>query len=116
MCGGAAGRRNGGWRVVGEAAVQPCSWAWFSPGACPRPGAVLLACSSGINPRAPWEQAALEAMAVAFTELKLVLEPSGALGLAALLAGRIPVAPGDVVAVVACGGNVSLPEFLKLLS
>ena len=57
---------------------------------------------------------AVDAMAVAFTELKLVLEPSGALGLAALLRGDVPVADGDTVAVVACGGNVALDTFLEL--
>ena len=60
------------------------------------------------------DAAAVEAMAVAFTELKLVLEPSGALGLAALLGGDVPVQDGDTVAVVACGGNVALDAFLRL--
>ena len=62
---------------------------------------------------APTDEAAIEAMAVAFTELKLVLEPSGALGLAALLGGSIPVKDGDTVAVVACGGNVALESFIS---
>ena len=65
---------------------------------------------------APTDEAAIEAMAVAFTELKLVLEPSGALGLAALLGGSIPVKDGDTVAVVACGGNVALESFISFFS
>jgi threonine dehydratase len=62
------------------------------------------------------DAAAAEAMAVAFTELKLVLEPSGALGLAALLAGLVPVPRGGAMAVVACGGNVALETFRGLTS
>lgn len=61
------------------------------------------------------DAAAARAMSVAFTELKLVLEPSGALGLAALLEGAVPVRDGDTVAVVACGGNVALARFCELL-
>jgi len=62
------------------------------------------------------DAAAKEAVAIAFTELKLVLEPSGALGLAALLSGKIPVHDQQVVAVVACGGNVALEDFIQMLS
>ena len=49
-------------------------------------------------------------MAVAFQELKLVVEPGGAVALAAALAGRIPGSPRTVV-VVASGGNVDLATF-----
>ena len=59
---------------------------------------------------------AIESMGIAFTELKLALEPSGALGLAALLSGRVAVDKDDVVAVVACGGNVALEDYTRLLS
>lgn len=48
---------------------------------------------------------ALAAMAFAARELKLVVEPGGAVALAALLSGRVPVAGRTVVAVVT-GGNV----------
>ena len=61
------------------------------------------------------DASAKAAMAVAFTELKLALEPSGALGLAALLDGSVPLANDDVVAVVACGGNVDLRSFVRML-
>ena len=47
----------------------------------------------------------LDAMAFAHDELKLVLEPGGAVSLAAVLAGRLNVA-GRTVAVIASGGNV----------
>ncbi|HLY13673.1 MAG TPA: threonine/serine dehydratase [Candidatus Limnocylindrales bacterium] len=47
-------------------------------------------------------------MRFAAERMKQVLEPAGAAALAALLAGRIPLRPGDRVAVVASGGNVEL--------
>jgi threonine dehydratase len=50
------------------------------------------------------------AMAVAFQELKLVIEPGGAVALAAALAGRIAGEP-KVVVVVASGGNVDPATF-----
>lgn len=55
------------------------------------------------------------AMAVAFDTLKLVLEPSGALGLAAILSNQVPLNDGEMVAIVACGGNVALADFHRLL-
>ena len=54
------------------------------------------------------------AMAFAFERLKIVLEPSGASALAALLAGRIQPLP-ERVGVVLSGGNVGLERFLELL-
>ncbi|TCO47524.1 threonine dehydratase [Kribbella antiqua] len=56
----------------------------------------------------------LAAMAFAFERLKIVLEPSGASALAALLAGRIEALP-ERVGVVLSGGNVGLDRFLELL-
>lgn len=46
--------------------------------------------------------------------MKLVAEPTGALGVAALLAGRVPVARGSRVAAVVTGGNVD-PEMLAAI-
>jgi len=62
------------------------------------------------------DEAAVEAMKIAFQELKIITEPSGALGLAALLGGEIPVKKGDTVIVVACGGNVALQDYIDLLN
>lgn len=50
------------------------------------------------------------AMKLAAERLKLVLEPSGAAALAALLAGKIDVA-GKTILIVASGGNVALSDF-----
>ena len=54
----------------------------------------------------------LEAMRFAFDRLKVVLEPSGACGLAALLAGRAD--PGERCGVILSGGNVGLARFAEL--
>ena len=53
-----------------------------------------------------------KAMKTAFERMKLVLEPSGAASLAALLDGEVDV-KGKTVLVVASGGNVSLADFMK---
>lgn len=55
------------------------------------------------------------AVAYAFRELKLVVEPGGAIGLAALLAGKIDI-KGKVVIGVLSGGNVDAETFAKLIS
>jgi threonine dehydratase len=54
------------------------------------------------------------AVGFAFRELKLVVEPGGAVGLAALLAGRIDVAGKNVV-IVLSGGNVDADLFARLI-
>src|SRR3982075_3555485 len=55
------------------------------------------------------------AVGFAFRELKLVVEPGGAVGLAALLAGRID-GRGKNVVIVLSGGNVDAALFAKLIS
>jgi threonine dehydratase len=55
------------------------------------------------------------AVGFAFSELKLVVEPGGAVGLAALLAGRIDVS-GKVVVIVLSGGNVDADLFASLIA
>jgi len=54
------------------------------------------------------------AVGFAFRELKLVVEPGGAVGLAALLAGHIDVGGKNVV-IVLSGGNVDADMFAKLI-
>ena len=55
------------------------------------------------------------AVAFAFRELKLVVEPGGAVGLAALLAGRIDAAGKNVV-IVLSGGNVDADLYARLIN
>jgi threo-3-hydroxy-L-aspartate ammonia-lyase len=54
----------------------------------------------------------VEAMAFLFDRVKIVVEPSGAAGVAALLQGRIP---GRRVAIVLSGGNVGAARFAELV-
>jgi threonine dehydratase len=55
------------------------------------------------------------AVAFAYRELKLVVEPGGAVGLAALLAGRLDAAGKNVV-IVLSGGNVDADLFAELVA
>ena len=58
-----------------------------------------------------------EAMRCAFSTLKLVVEPGGSVGLAALLAGKVgEAAPGACVGLVLSGGNVDPVLFTRVLA
>ncbi|HZB89951.1 MAG TPA: threonine/serine dehydratase [Stellaceae bacterium] len=57
----------------------------------------------------------MHAIAVAFAELKLVIEPGGAVALAAVLAGKLD-AKGKTLAAVASGGNVDRELFQRALA
>jgi threonine dehydratase len=54
----------------------------------------------------------IAAMRWAALHLKLVLEPTGVLGLALALSGRLPLA-GLTVGVILSGGNVDPPDFAR---
>ena len=55
------------------------------------------------------------AVGFAFRELKLVVEPGGAIGLAALLAGKLDI-KGKIVVAVLSGGNVDAELFHRLIA
>jgi threo-3-hydroxy-L-aspartate ammonia-lyase len=55
------------------------------------------------------------AMTFLFERMKAVVEPSGAAGVAALLAGRVPDVAGRRVGVIVSGGNVSARRFADLV-
>jgi len=79
-----------------------------------RPGAAPFAAMTraGARPVTVTDEEVRRAMKLAFERLKLVLEPSGAASLAALLAGKADVT-GKTVLVVCSGGNVSLSDFVR---
>jgi threonine dehydratase len=56
------------------------------------------------------------AMALAASRMKILVEPGGAAGFAALLHGKVPDAAGRRVGVVLSGGNVDLARFGELVS
>jgi threonine dehydratase len=57
-----------------------------------------------------------QGMRFALERMKQVLEPAGATALGAVLAGLVPLRPGEVVCVIASGGNVDLARLPQLLA
>ena len=83
----------------------------------PRPGDLTFAIN---GPRlsgalAVSDEEVLSAMAFAFRHLKLVIEPGGAVALAALLSGKLDLA-GRSALVIASGGNVDPRVFAQALA
>ena len=60
------------------------------------------------------DDAVMKAMAVAWRHFKLVVEPGGAVALAAVLAGALPV-KGQAICAVCSGGNVEASVFRAAL-
>ena len=61
------------------------------------------------------EEEILEAMRMLLTRAKLYVEGSGAAATAALLAGRVTVAPNARVVALVSGGNVDLEKIAALV-
>ena len=61
------------------------------------------------------DEEAREAMRFAFRELKLVVEPGGAVALAAVLSGKLAV-KGRTIAVLLTGGNVDPEQFASIIA
>ncbi|OYY85228.1 MAG: hypothetical protein B7Y61_07805 [Rhizobiales bacterium 35-66-30] len=82
----------------------------------PTPGALTFEITRKLSGEAvsATDAEVARAVAFAFRELKLVVEPGGAVALAALLEGRYD-ARGKVVAIVLSGGNVDVATFLACL-
>jgi threonine dehydratase len=59
------------------------------------------------------EEAIIEAVQFLFYRMKIVVEPSGALGLAALLSGN--VTPGKRAGIVLSGGNIDAATMISIL-
>jgi threonine dehydratase len=59
------------------------------------------------------EEAIMEAVRFLFFRMKLVVEPSGALGLAALLSGAIKAE--GAIGVILSGGNIDEPTMSLIL-
>ena len=83
----------------------------------PQPGALTWPINSRrlAGGLAAADDEALAAMAFAFRHLKIVVEPGGAVALAALLNGRLKPS-GGVVVVIASGGNVDPATFSRAIS
>ncbi|MFD0663240.1 pyridoxal-phosphate dependent enzyme [Thermocatellispora tengchongensis] len=61
------------------------------------------------------EEEIIHAMRFAFERLKIVLEPSGATALAALMAGRVEDPP-QRIGLIASGGNIDTERFIELIT
>src|SRR3954451_4467439 len=81
------------------------------------PGEITFAINQRLLAQGVTASDAEVAAAVAFVsrELKLVVEPGGAVGLAALLAGHVE-ARGKTVVIVLSGGNVDADMYAKLIA
>jgi threonine dehydratase len=84
----------------------------------PKPGEITF----GINSRLleavaiVSDQELIEAMRFLFERLKLIAEPGGAAGVAALLAGKVTIEPDTKVGVIVSGGNIGAARFAELLA
>ena len=80
----------------------------------PRPGNMTFAINRETlsGGYAVTNESVFAAMRAAFSELKLVVEPGGAVGLAALLDGQAVVRPDETIVIVLSGGNVD-PVFFR---
>ena len=83
----------------------------------PSPGAIGFAINRANAATATTvsDDEALAAVAFAFRELKLVVEPGGAVALAALLSGRVDARDRTMV-VVLSGGNIDEPVLARALA
>jgi threonine dehydratase len=97
-------------RVAGGTATVSDALQATAPGDAP----LRAAQAAGVTGVAVGDAAVSRAMRFAFERLKLVLEPSGAVALAAVLEGAVPVL-GATVVVYATGGNVALDRFIELV-
>lgn len=80
------------------------------------PGEITFAVNekNGVKGVTATDDEVAKAVAFAFRELKLVVEPGGAVALAALLAGHID-ARGKTIAIVLSGGNVDADLYARLI-
>ncbi len=83
----------------------------------PRPGEITFAAALGrVEGGVAVDDTLVQrAMRLAFEHLKIVLEPSGAITLGAVL-GKTLDLDHKTVAVLSCGGNVALDDFIKLVA
>jgi len=81
----------------------------------PAPLTFAINAALGVKALAISDGEARRAMAFAFRHLKVVMEPGGAAGLAAVLAGKVDVR-GKTIAIICSGGNVDADVFSEALA
>jgi len=101
--------------VAGEPVTKPHASGTICDGLMARrPGDAPFAAigKDGLTPATVADAAVRRAMKLAAERAKLILEPSGAASLAAVLEGGFDLA-GKTVVAVASGGNVALADFMR---
>jgi len=81
----------------------------------PAPLTFAINASLGVKALTVRDEEVRRAMAIAYRYLKIVMEPAGAVGLAALLAGKVD-ATGKTVGIVCSGGNVDEAIFVDSIT
>ena len=104
---------SAGTRVANDPAARSICDALLAP----TPGEVTFPLAQRVlaGGLAATDEEVLRAIKTAFLELKLVVEPGGAVALAAILEGRLDV-KGKTVAVMLSGGNVDPATFTRALA
>ena len=69
---------------------------------------------TGVEVTAIGEKAIRDAMILLMTRAKLVVEGSGAAAVAAVLSGRLDLAPGSRVAAIVSGGNIDVEKLAEV--
>ena len=80
----------------------------------PAPMTFAINLANGVRGLTVTDEQVIAAVGFAFRHLKLVLEPGGAVGLAAVLSQLAPLG-GKTVVVVCSGGNIDAPLFARAI-
>ncbi|MFC7895488.1 threo-3-hydroxy-L-aspartate ammonia-lyase [Streptomyces sp. NPDC057381] len=101
----------------GERVIIPVPRTIADGQALPTPGEITFAINQRLVDAIALvsDEEIVHAMRFAFERLKIVLEPSGASALAALMAGRVD-SPPRRIGVIASGGNIDVRRFTELVS
>ena len=104
-------------RVARRVAPVPLFWPLLADALQRSPGEMTFAINRAMvaEGSAVSDQEVAAAVAFAFRELKLVVEPGGAAALAALLSGKLDV-KGKIAVAVLSGGNVDPDLFYRLVA
>jgi threonine dehydratase len=103
--------------AAGEPVEIPVSRSIADALQVPRPGDLTFSINSRLLEAVATvsDEELIEAMRFLFERMKLVAEPGGAAGVAAMLAGKIDYEPDTTIGVIVSGGNIGAARFAELL-
>jgi threonine dehydratase len=96
--------------------VEPLSMADGLNGPYAGPNCVRICLALGVENLLITEDDIAEGFRFMYGRMKLACEPAGAATAAALLAGKVPLEPGETVAAVVSGGNVAAETAAAILA